>query len=305
MSLRNHRGPRARCGRGAFTLIELLVVIGIIAVLISILLPTLNRAREAAKRTQCLSNLRQISIYLNMYANANRQQVPLGYCHRDPAYAPGAMKAKQLNYHITVKSTKPHPGTNVRYVGLGLLFPANIVKEASGRVFYCPSFDGDIFHSYNGISNPWLPTTQDVRITYSSRPGLTEDYNNVLSDESVCWTATNAAAGPPGSPAARPFEPQKTANETAAPAVMMKLNKLKNRAVVSDINSSETRSLTSHKGGINVLFANGAARWVGMDSRRPGTVETLKTFLDQQKGTFGGPEKNAIQDKVWLTLDAQ
>src|SRR5438094_7320914 len=63
----------------AFTLVELLVVIGIIAVLISILLPTLNKARESAKRTQCLSNLRQIAVFLNMYASTFSGQVPLGY----------------------------------------------------------------------------------------------------------------------------------------------------------------------------------------------------------------------------------
>jgi len=52
--------PRTSSNR-AFTLVELLVVIGIIAVLISILLPTLTRVRETAKRTQCASNLRQLS----------------------------------------------------------------------------------------------------------------------------------------------------------------------------------------------------------------------------------------------------
>src|SRR3954454_19933994 len=63
----------------AFTLVELLVVIGIIAVLISILLPTLANAREAANRAACLSNLHQIGIMLNMYANQNRGKVPLGF----------------------------------------------------------------------------------------------------------------------------------------------------------------------------------------------------------------------------------
>jgi len=64
--------------RQGFTLVELLVVIGIIALLISVLMPALARARESGKAIKCSSNLRQIGQAIQMYVNENRGQLPYG-----------------------------------------------------------------------------------------------------------------------------------------------------------------------------------------------------------------------------------
>ena len=68
------RHQRAR--RTAFTLVELLVVIGIISVLIGILLPALNKARESARQAKCLNNMRQIAVATVMFTSENKGIMP-------------------------------------------------------------------------------------------------------------------------------------------------------------------------------------------------------------------------------------
>lgn len=74
-----------RITKRGFTLIELLVVIAIIALLLSIIIPSLKRAKEAAKRISCMSNLKSLASFVHLYATDYRDQVPSG--RTEGAYA--------------------------------------------------------------------------------------------------------------------------------------------------------------------------------------------------------------------------
>jgi prepilin-type N-terminal cleavage/methylation domain-containing protein/prepilin-type processing-associated H-X9-DG protein len=71
--------PAQKSRSSAFTLVELLVVISVIGILAAMLLPVFSKAKESAKATQCLSNLRQLGLGLQLFVDQNKQRLPVMY----------------------------------------------------------------------------------------------------------------------------------------------------------------------------------------------------------------------------------
>ena len=279
----------ARVERSAFTLVELLVVIGIIAVLLAILLPTLTRTREAANRACCLSNLRQIGVYLQQYQNQNRKgEVPI---YITPAYV-----GKQV-----------YNGTINDYVALGLLVPAGIGPRSgseAGRVFYCPANNTQAERQFNyfspstpGTNNPWIGVRNyHTRITYSLRPeywswdGATDKWWNIQYPNCrFDMNKTDAIDVYLTDPGTRPCFPRASRFSNGSSS-----------AVVSDLTEVEQYRKTVHRGGMNVLYANWSAKTVPQ--------QTLDKYLDiiwdlSKKYPNGDPRVRRAWFNLWQAMD--
>lgn len=165
-------------GKRAFTLIELLVVIAIIAILIAILLPAVQQARAAARRTQCKNNLKQIGLAIHNYADVHRV-FPMGSVTE---FQPGTwgMMAHLLPY-LELKNVYEL----IDFEEYGCCKAVKLLQQASPpkpdpsskgvNVFFCPDDFNSNFQLLSGPTGP-TPNTYDCGKLYAG------DYLGVSGD---------------------------------------------------------------------------------------------------------------------------
>jgi prepilin-type N-terminal cleavage/methylation domain-containing protein/prepilin-type processing-associated H-X9-DG protein len=152
-----HSNQIRRLQSKGFTLVELLVVIAIIGILVALLLPAINSARQAAYRNSCRNNLKQMSLGANSYADANTGKVPYSY--------------------------RP-PGATVRIANLTLLLPFIEENNSFKKL--------DLTQNWSAAVN--LPVTQKVIATYVC-PSQGEEISREDVDPQGALKGTKVACG--------------------------------------------------------------------------------------------------------------
>jgi prepilin-type N-terminal cleavage/methylation domain-containing protein len=257
--------------RRAFTLVELLVVIGIIAVLVSILLPALNKARDAANKVACASNIRQLTFATLLYAQENKSVFP----------RQGAMKTFKGVFGA-VESADNFAGQDwwnlfQRQLGgnIGTITPNDTANPrwASGldpktltiRVLECPSRPGAPLNSALGY-NFYPGSADNLPVKATNLARVAKLYQRAASTNPALWADQEFYAAAAG---------------------------------YSQINSNHLDPRTNRPAGGNVGSLDGSVRWFPYKPTFTGGRYS-DTFMPIG---LGGNNSRAIPaNAIWMTM---
>jgi prepilin-type N-terminal cleavage/methylation domain-containing protein/prepilin-type processing-associated H-X9-DG protein len=270
--------------RAAFTLIELLVVIAIIAILLGLLLPAVQKAREAASRIKCVNNLKQMGLACHNYHDAQRS-LPPGYVARVP-YIDGANDTapgwgwaafllpylEQDNLYRQINFTQPVQSSAAAQVILPMFLCPSDLVPASPFTITSATMTPVATVSPSSYAATCGPDASDVadptgagvfyRNSQIRLTDITDGTSNTVMIGERAWSqglGTWAGAPSGGVMRAGQLNPWRFAT-AAAPALVLAHNNWLNIRTDSDGGLDDFSS--NHTGGVNLLFADGSVHFL-------------------------------------------